>query len=85
MSLPTFKFTNIGIPTGNERMNSGMSSSSKMDKAGILSSITEKAQDTFKDVKMPDLSLDTSTKSADGDADSGSSDLFSFLYSSNLA
>jgi hypothetical protein len=78
MSLPTFKFTNIGIPTGNERMNSGMSSSSKMDKAGILSSITEKAQDTFKDVKMPDLSLDTSTKSADGDADSGSSDLFSF-------
>lgn len=78
MSLPTFKFTNIGIPTGNERMNSGMSSSSKMDKAGILSSITEKAHDTFKDVKMPDISLDTTTRSADNDANAGSSDYFSF-------
>lgn len=78
MSLPTFKFTNIGVPTSNERVNSGLSSSSKMDKSGILSSITEKAQNTFKDVKMPDISLDTNTGSSDRDADSDSSSIFSF-------
>ena len=78
MSLPTFKFTNIGAPTRNDSVNSGLSSSSKMEKSGILSSITEKAQDTFKDVKMPDISLDTgrSSSSADADADEGS--FFSF-------
>jgi hypothetical protein len=76
MSLPTFKFTNIGAPTSNENVNSGLSSSSKMDKAGILSSITEKAQDTFKDVKMPDISLDTDSNAADADSDASS--FFSF-------
>ena len=68
MSLPTSKFTNFGTPTNNERVNSGLSSGSKMEKTGILSSIKEKAQDTFKDVKMPDISLDTSSvDDADGD------------------
>ena len=76
MSLPTFKFTNIGAPTRNENVNSGLSSSSKMDKAGILSSITEKAQDTFKDVKLPDISLDTDSSAADADPDASS--FFSF-------
>ena len=76
MSLPTFKFTNIGAPTSNENVNSGLSSSSKMDKAGILSSITEKAQDTFKDVRMPDISLDTDSSVADADSDASS--FFSF-------
>lgn len=82
MSLPTFKFTNIGAPTRNDSVNSGLSSSSKMEKSGILSSITEKAQDTFKDVKMPDISLDTGrSKSSSGssaDADSDESSFFSF-------
>ena len=77
MSLPTFKFTNIGAPTGNENVNSGLSSRSKMDKAGILSSITEKAQNTFKDVKMPDISLDTDSSALDVDSDDASS-FFSF-------
>lgn len=76
MSLPTFKFTNIGAPTRNENVNSGLSSTSKMDKAGILSSITEKAQDTFKDVKLPDISLDTDSSAADADSDASS--FFSF-------
>ena len=80
MSLPTFKFTNFGAPTNNERVNSGLSSGSKMEKTGILSSIKNKAQDTFKEIKMPDISLDTSQSNADGndgDSDSGSS-FFSF-------
>lgn len=77
MSLPTFKFTNIGTPTSNDRVNSGLSSSSKMEKTGILSSITEKAQSTFKDVKLPDISLDTDIGSVDKDVDSDSS-IFSF-------
>lgn len=76
MSLPTFKFTNIGAPTRNENVNSGVSSTSKMDKAGILSSITEKAQDTFKDVKLPDISLDTESSATDADSDASS--FFSF-------
>lgn len=76
MSLPSFKFTNIGAPTSNDNVNSGLSSSSKMDKAGILSSITEKAQDTFKDVRMPDISIDTDSSAADADSDSSS--FFSF-------
>lgn len=75
MSLPSFKFTNIGVPTSNERVNSGLSSSAKMEKTGILSDITEKAQDTFKALKqMPDISLDTNIIS-DGDGDAS---LFSF-------
>jgi len=80
MSLPTFKFTNFGTPTNNERVNSGLSSGSKMEKTGILSSIKEKAQDTFKDVKMPDISLDTSAATdlgGDGESDGGGS-FFSF-------
>jgi len=48
-----------------------------MEKTGILSSIKEKAQDTFKNVKMPDISLDTSGDSGGGDADSDGS-FFSF-------
>jgi len=80
MSLPTFKFTNFGAATNNERVNSGLSSGSKMEKTGILSSIKEKAQDTFKDVKMPDISLDTSAATdlgGDGESDGGGS-FFSF-------
>lgn len=60
MSLPTFKFTKFGAPTNNESVNSGLSVSSKMQKSGILSTIKEKAQDTFKDMKMPEISLETS-------------------------
>ena len=84
MSLPTFKFTNFGAATNNERVNSGLSSGSKMEKTGILSSIKEKAQATFKDVKMPDISLDTSSDGdggggggGDGESDGGGS-FFSF-------
>lgn len=76
MSLPTFKFTNFGAPTNNERVNTGLSSGSKMEKTGILSSIKDKAQDTFKDIKMPDISLETSD-ATDVDGDGGSS-FFSF-------
>ena len=76
MSLPTFKFTNFGAPTNNERVNSGLSSGSKMEKTGILSSIKDKAQDTFKDIKMPDISLETND-ATDVDGDGGSS-FFSF-------
>ena len=72
MSLPTFKFTNFGAPTNNERVNTGLSSGSKMEKTGILSSIKDKAQDTFKDIKMPDISLETDD-ATDVDGDSGSS------------
>lgn len=78
MSLPTFKFTNIGAPTNNETVNSGLSSTSKMQKSGILSSIRERAQETFKDVKMPEISLDVSeSSSSGGDGDSDSSSFFS--------
>ena len=63
MSLPSFKFTSFGEPTNNESVNSGLSSSSKMEKSGILSTIREKAQDTFKDMKMPEISLDIETSS----------------------
>lgn len=78
MSLPTFKFTNFGAPTNNESVNSGLSAKSKIEKTGILTTIKDKAQDTFKNVKMPDISLDIgdeSSSSADG-GDSGS--FFSF-------
>jgi hypothetical protein len=83
MSLPSFKFTNLGAPTNNESANSGLSSISKMAKSGImfdkksniLSSIKEKAQDTFKDVEMP--SLDISDSSGDADPDGGSGSFFS--------
>lgn len=77
MSLPSFKFTNLSTPTNNESANSGLSSSSKMQKSGIifdtksniLSSIKEKAQDTFKDVEMPSLNTSDSSYT---DADSES-------------
>lgn len=80
MSLPNFKFTNLGAPTNNETANSGLSFASKMQKSGlmldtaksnILSGIREKAQDTFKDVKMPSLDLSDDSGGAD-DSDSGS-------------
>lgn len=78
MSLPSFKFTNLGAPTNNESVNSGLSSLSKMTKSGImfdsksniLSSIKEKAQDTFKDVEMPSLDISDSGSSADADGGS---------------
>jgi hypothetical protein len=83
MSLPSFKFTNLGAPTNNESANSGLSSSSKMKKSGllfdtksnILAGIKEKAQDTFKDVELPSIDV-----SVGGDDDDGSSDggFFSF-------
>ena len=88
MSLPSFKFTNIGVPTSNERVNSGLSSSSKMEKTGILSSITEKAQDTFKELKqMPDMSLDTNILGDGGDGgdgDGGDGSIFSFTNAIKL-
>ena len=79
MSLPTFKFTNFGAPTNNENVNIGLSSASKMQKSGIifdtksniLSGIREKAQDTFKDVKIPSLDL-SDDRGESGDSDSGS-------------
>lgn len=74
MSLPSFKFTSFGAPTNNESVNSGLSSSSKMEKSGILSTIREKAQDTFKDMKMPDISLDIETSSNQRNDDDTSSD-----------
>jgi hypothetical protein len=78
MSLPTFKFTNFGAPTNNERVNSGLSSSSKMEKTGILSSIKDKAQDTFKD--LPDISLEmpSSITGSGDDADGDGGSFFSF-------
>lgn len=94
MSLPTFKFTNIMTPTNNDRVNSGLSAASKMEKSGIVSSlkksidnrsnilseIKDKARETFKEVKMPEISLDTSKNSfMDSDADDGNdSGFFSF-------
>ena len=85
MSLPSFKFTNLGAPTNNESANSGLSSLSKMTKSGImfdsksniLSSIKEKAQDTFKDVEMPSLDISDSGSSADSGGDGGSGSFFS--------
>lgn len=74
MSLPSFKFTSFGAPTNNESVNSGLSSSSKMEKSGILSTIREKAQDTFKDMKMPEMSLDIETSSNQRNDDDTSSD-----------
>ena len=86
MSLPSFKFTNIGVPTSNERVNSGLSSSSKMEKTGILSSITEKAQDTFKEglKQMPDMSLDTNIIGDGGDGDGSDASIFSFTNAIKL-
>jgi len=78
MSLPTFKFTNFGAPTNNERVNSGLSSQSKMEKTGILSSIKDKARETFKD--LPDISLDMSSSDGDDSASGGGiGGFFSFL------
>lgn len=78
MSLPTFKFTNFGAPTNNERVNSGLSSSSKMEKTGILSSIKDKARDTFKE--LPDISLEmpSSITGSGDDADGDGGSFFSF-------
>lgn len=59
MSLPTFKFTKLGEATNNESVNSGLSAAYKMSKSG-LTSIKEKAQDTFREMKMPEISLETS-------------------------
>lgn len=79
MSLPTFKFTNIGSPTNNEHVNSSRSVSSKMEKSGIFSSIKDKAQDTFKNVKLPELSLETSESDVGtSDNDNETSSFFSF-------
>ena len=79
MSLPTFKFTNIGSPTNNERVNSSRSVSSKMEKSGIFSSIKDKAQDTFKNIKLPELSLETSESDVGtSDIDNETSSFFSF-------
>ena len=85
MSLPSFKFTNLGAPTNNESVNIGLSSLSKMTKSGImfdsksniLSSIKEKAQDTFKDVEMPSLDISDSGSSADDSADADGGSFFS--------
>lgn len=85
MSLPTFKFTNIISPTNNERVNSGLSPASKMEKSGlisniqksmnsksnVLSDIKDKAQQTFKGIKMPEISLDVSESSL-GSSNTGS-------------
>jgi hypothetical protein len=76
MSLPSFKFTSFGEPTNNESVNSGLSSSSKMEKSGILSTIREKAQDTFKDMKMPEISLDLTTSNQRNDDDTSSDGSF---------
>ena len=73
MSLPTFKFTKFGAPTNNESVNSGLSASSKMQKSGIISTIKEKAQDTFKDIKMPEISLETSDSLTRQMSDNGES------------
>jgi hypothetical protein len=73
MSLPTFKFTKFGAPTNNDSVNSGLSVSSKMQKSGILSTIKEKAQDTFKDIKMPEISLETSDSARQQMSDDGES------------
>lgn len=73
MSLPTFKFTKFGAPTNNESVNSGLSVSSKMQKSGIISTIKEKAQDTFKDMKMPEISLETSVSGTRQMSDDGES------------
>jgi hypothetical protein len=79
MSLPAFKFTSLGAPTNNESVNSGLSSASKMEKSGIISTIRNKAQDTFKDIKMPDISLDLTSKGSDDidTTDSSSGGFFS--------
>ena len=74
MSLPSFKFTNLGAPTNNESANSGLSSLSKMKKTGllfdtksnILAGIKEKAQDTFKDVELPSIDVSVNGDDADG-------------------
>jgi hypothetical protein len=70
MSLPTFKFTKFGAPTNNESVNSGLSVSSKMQKSGIISTIKEKAQDTFKDMNMPEISLDSGGQDSSDDGES---------------
>ena len=80
MSLPTFKFTKIGAPTDNESVNSGLSSAYKMSKSG-LSSIKEKAQETFREMKMPEISLETSsgTGSIESDADDSFFSIWTFV------
>jgi hypothetical protein len=79
MSLPSFKFTNIGASTGNENLIRGLSSRPKMDKgSNILSNLTENAQDTFKKVKMPDISLDIDRSAIDFDSDDDDESFFSF-------
>lgn len=77
MSLPTFKFTNFGAPTNNDSVNSGLSVSSKMAKSGIIADIKEKAQDTFKDMRMPELSLDNGRSNSGDDGDGDGDSFFS--------
>ncbi len=79
MSLPSFKFTNIGASTGNENVIRGLATGPKMNKDSILSNITENAQNTFKNVKLPDISLDTDRIATDFDSDDDDgSSFFSF-------
>jgi hypothetical protein len=47
-----------------------------MEKSGILSTIREKAQDTFKDMKMPEISLDLTTSNQRNDDDTSSDGSF---------
>ena len=76
MSLPTFKFTKLGEATNNESVNSSLSAAYKMSKSG-LTSIKEKAQDTFRQMKMPEISLDTSDSNT-GTITSDDDGFFSF-------
>lgn len=98
MSLPTFKFTNIIAPTNNEKVNSGLSPASKMEKSGIisniqksvksksnvLSDIKDKAQQTFKGIKMPEISLDVSKSSIGSSTTSSDVDTNSFFSFTTL-
>jgi hypothetical protein len=81
MSLPTFKFTKLGEATNNESVNSGLSAAYKMSKSG-LTSIKEKAQDTFREMEMPEISLETSdsnTSSTSTSDDDGFFSIWTFI------
>jgi len=80
MSLPTFKFTKLGEATNNESANSGLSAAYKMSKSG-LTSIKEKAQETFREMKMPEISLETSDSntSTPGSDDDGFFSFWTFI------
>jgi hypothetical protein len=81
MSLPTFKFTKLGEATNNESVNSGLSAAYKMSKSG-LTSIKEKAQDTFREMETPEISLETSdsnTSSTSTSDDDGFFSIWTFI------